>query len=50
MFTDKIEPIIYNVVANICVKDTIKKVIIIVIWSWNNYEVKLNTNKFNNVV
>ena len=50
MFTDKIEPIISNVVANICEKGIILKVIGTVSWSWNDVEDQLYTMKFNNLL
>ena len=49
MFTDKIDPIIYNGVANIGGKYLIPKGIDTVIWSWTDYEGKLHTNILNNV-
>ena len=36
--TDKIEPIIFNGVKNIDVKDPIQKLIVAVIWSWTDDE------------
>ena len=50
MFTENIEPIIYNLVATIGGKDTITKGVGTVIWSWTYYEWQLYTNKFNNVL
>ena len=50
MFTDKIEPIIYNGVATLFRTDLIPKEIGSVGWSWNYDEGQLNTNKFNNVL
>ena len=50
MFTDKIEVIIYNVVANIGWKDIIPKEIGTVSWSWNDDDGKLHTKKLNNVL
>ena len=49
-FTEKIEPIIYNGVANICVKYLITKWIVTVIWSWNDDEGQPHTNKLNTVL
>ena len=48
MFTDKIETIIYNVVATIGGKDIIPKGIGTVSWYWTDYEGKLHTKKLNN--
>ena len=50
MFADKIEPIIYNGVETIFGKYLIPKGIGTVIWSWNDYEGQLNTNKLNNIL
>ena len=50
MFTDKIESIIYNVVATMGQKDIIPKSIGKVSWSWNDDEGQLHTNKFNNIL
>ena len=50
MFTDNIEPIIYNVVATIGRKCIILKDIVTVIWYWTDDEEKLHTNKFNKVL
>ena len=50
MFTDKIEPIIYDGVANIGGKDIIPKGIGTFNWSWTDNEGKLHTNKLNNVL
>ena len=41
MFTDKIEPIIYNGVESIGGNDIIPKVIGTVIWSWTDDEGQL---------
>ena len=49
MSTDNIEPIISNGVATIGGMYHIPKVIVIVIWSWDYYEGKLHTNRFNNI-
>ena len=45
MFTDKIDPIIYNGVANIGGKDLIPKWICTVSWSWTDDEGQIHTNK-----
>ena len=50
MFTDNIEPIIYNGVATIVRQDLIPKFIGPVIWSWTDDERQLHTKKFNNVL
>ena len=50
MFTEKIDPIISNGVANIGGKDLIPKVIRTVSWSWNYDEFQLHTKKFNNLI
>ena len=50
MFTDKIYPIISNVVATIGGKDHTPKVVVTVILSWTDDEGKLQTNKLNNVI
>ena len=50
MFTDKIDPIIYNRVVNIGGKDIITKGIVTVSWSWTNDEGKLHKKKLNNVL
>ena len=50
MFTDKIEPIIYNWVQNICGKYPISKVIGTISWSWTYDEGQLDTNKLSNVL
>ena len=50
MFTDKIEPTIYNGVATTGGKYLIQKGIVTVIWSWTDYEGKLHTRRFNNVL
>ena len=49
LFTDKIEPIIYNGVAIIGGKDIITKGIGIVRWSWTDDEGKIYTKELNNV-
>ena len=43
LFTDKIETIIYNVVATIGVKDIILKGVGKVSWYWTGYEGQLHT-------
>ena len=50
MLTDNIEPIVFNGVATISVKDRITKVIGPVVWSWTDYEEQLHTKKLNNVL
>ena len=50
MFTDKIEPIIYNGVSTIGVKDVIPKVIDTVRWYWSDDEGQLHTNKLNDLI
>ena len=50
MFTDNIYPIIYNVVATIVRKDIIQKEVNTGIWSCTDDEVKLHTNKLNNIL
>ena len=50
MFTDKIEPIISNVVATIGEKYLIPKCIFTVIWSWTGDEGQLHTNKLNTLL
>ena len=50
MFSDKIDPIIYNGVATIFTKDIITKKIIAVSWSCDDDEGQLHTNKFNNIL
>ena len=50
MFTEKIEPIISNELANIGGKYLIPKWIVTVSWSWTYDEGKLHTKKFNNVL
>ena len=49
MFTEKIEPITYNGVANIGGNDIITKGIGTVIWYWNDYEGQLKTKRFYNL-
>ena len=48
MFTENIEPIIYNLVATIGGKDTIQKGIVTVIWFWTD-ERSLHPKEWNNV-
>ena len=50
MFTDKIEPIIYNVLETIGVQGIITKGIGTVSWYWTDYEGHLHTKKLNNVI
>ena len=50
MFTDNIEPMIYNGVANIGGKYLIPKGIRTVIWYLTDYEDRLHKNKFNNLI
>ena len=50
MFTDKIEPIISNGVETIGGNYLIPKNIGTVSWSWTDYEGKLHTKKFNDVL
>ena len=50
MFTEKIEPIIYNGLATICENDIIPKNIGTVTWYWTDYEGKLHKNKLNNAL
>ena len=50
MFSDKIDPIIYNGVVTIGLKDIIPKVIGTVSWSCNYDERQLHTNKLNNII
>ena len=50
MFIDKIEPIIYNVVATLCRKYIIPEGIGTVRWSCTNDEGKLHAKTFNNVL
>ena len=50
IFTDKIDPIIYNWVATICGKYLFPKMIGIVIWSWTYDEVQMHIKMFNNVI
>ena len=50
IFTDKIEPIIYNGVESIGGKDHIPKGVGSVSWSWTDDEGKLHTKKFNKVI
>ena len=50
MFNDKIEPIIYNGVANMVRKDLILRGLDTVSWYWTDDEEKLHTNKLNNVL
>ena len=50
MFTEKIEPIIYNGVETMGGNDIIKKGIGTVIWSWTDDEGHLHTNKLNNLL
>ena len=50
MFTDKIDPIIYNLVAAIGGKYIIPKGIVTVIWYWTDDEGQLHTNKLNTVL
>ena len=49
MFTDKIELINSNGVANISGEHLILKGIVIVSWSWTDDEGQLHIKKFNNV-
>ena len=49
MFTEKIEPIIYNGVANIGEKYLIPKGIGTVTWSWTDDGGQLHTKRLNNV-
>ena len=51
MFSDKIDPIIYNGVVTIGIKDLITKHIIAVSWSFDDDdERQLHTNKFTNIL
>ena len=50
IFNEKIEPIIYNGVSTIGVKDVIPKVIDTVRWYWTDGDVQLHTNKLNNLL
>ena len=50
MFTDKIEPIIFNGVATIGGKYIIPKRVVKVSWSCTDDEGKLHINRFNNVL
>ena len=50
MFTNKINPIISNVVVTICRKYLISKLIDTVIWSWTDDEGQLYTKKLNHVL
>ena len=50
MFTEKIDPIIYNGVATIGVKYLITKWTVTVIWSWTDDEGQLQTKKLNTVL
>ena len=50
MFTDKIELIVSNGVANICGKDIIPKGDDTVRWYWTGYEWQFHTKKLNNVL
>ena len=49
MFTDKIDPKIYNGVATMGGKYIIPKGIGTVKWSWTDGEGQLNTHRLNNV-
>ena len=50
MFTDKIDPIIFNGMETIGGKYIIPKGIVTVIWYWTDYEGKIYTNKLNNLL
>ena len=50
MYTEKIDPIIYNGVEAIGGKYLIPKGIGTVRWFWNDYEGKLHTSELNNVI
>ena len=50
MFTDKIDPIIFNGVETKGVKDMIPECIGTVSWYWTNEKGQLHTNKLNNVL
>ena len=50
MFTDNIDPIIYNGVETIGRTYLGPKGIVTVSWSWTDDEGKLYTNKFNNAL
>ena len=50
MFTEKIEPTVYNGVETIGGTYLIPKGIGTVSWSWNDDEGKLHTNKLNNII
>ena len=50
MFTENIDPTIYNGVATIGGKYIITNRIVTVSWSWTDDEGKLNTKKLNNVL
>ena len=50
MFSDKIDTVIYNGVANIGPKYLIPKVIGAVSWSYKYDEIQLHTNKLNHIL
>ena len=50
MFNDNIQPIISNVLVTIGGKYIFQKGIVTISWSWTDDEVKLHTNRLNDIL